>query len=61
MKESICVKLKIETIKMTKISREKNPVADIMIKNQKVNPEDTTNALKRGDDNSILDRVNEWH
>ena len=44
---------------MTKISREKNPVADVMIKNQKVNPEDTANALKRGDDNSILNRVNE--
>ena len=44
---------------MTKISREKNPVADVMIKNQKVNPEDTANDLKRGDDNSILDRVNE--
>ena len=61
MKESICVKLKIETIKMTKISREKNPVADVMIKNQKVNPAVTANDLNLGDESCILNRINECY
>lgn len=38
---------------------EKNPKIVLIIRNQNVNPADTTSALKRGDDNSILYRINE--
>jgi len=35
--------------------------ADVIITNQKVNPADTARALKRGDDRSILNRIDECH
>jgi len=47
------------TIKIAKYSNLKIPKIDVIIKNQKVNPADTANALNLGDDNSILNRINE--
>jgi len=48
-------------IKITKYSIVKTPKIDVIIKNQKVNPADTANALNLGDDNSILNRINEGY
>ena len=48
-------------IKIPNASIENKPVADDTIKNQKENPAVTANALNLGDDNSILNRINECH
>mgnify|MGYP004254132059 CR=1 FL=1 len=48
-----------ETVKMTKYSRVKKFRVNEIIKNQKVMPADTANALNLGDESSILDRINE--
>lgn len=56
-----CISENTKITKITKISIEKIPKVDIIIKNQKVNPEDTASALKRGGDNSILYRINKSH
>ena len=37
------------------------PVADVMIKNQKVNPAVTANDLNLGDESCILNRINECY
>ena len=42
-----------------KISIEKLPIAFKIIKNQNENPAVTASDLNRGDDNSILNRINE--
>ncbi len=54
-----CINGKTIAIKITKYSSVKTPKIDVNTKNQKVNPADTANALNLGDDNSILNRINE--
>ena len=49
----IWVMLKIETEKISSDSYEKYPVAEVIMKNQKVNPAVTAIDLKRGEDNCI--------
>ena len=54
----------IPIVAATKIpsnSKEKTPVAEVIIKNQKVNPAVTASALNLGDENSILNRINEGY
>ena len=54
----ICIIKNTVVIKTSKISSENVPVVEIMIKNQNVSPAETVNALNRGDESSILDRIN---
>ena len=56
-----CIKGNIITIKIAKYSSLKTPKIDVIIKNQRVNPAETANALNRGEDNSILNRINECY
>ena len=48
-------------IKISKTSNENNPDTEVIIKNQNESPAVTDAALKRGDDNCILNRVNKSH
>ena len=61
--ESFTVKIwVIITITITKpanSSKEKIPTIEEIIKNQKENPAVTANDLNLGEDNSILNRINE--
>ena len=41
------------------ISKVNRPVEEVIITNQNVNPAETANALNRGEDNSILNRIDE--
>jgi len=50
--------VKIIPINNKNISKEKKPVAEVMIKNQKENPPVTANDLNRGEDVCILNRIN---
>ena len=63
--ESLIAKIwVIDIVIRTKIvnaSIENKPVAEEIIKNQKENPAVTAKALNLGDDNSILDRINECY
>ena len=52
-KEKIWVNDIVITRNILKISKEKLPVADVIMKNQNENPAVTANALNLGDDNSI--------
>ena len=54
-----CIKGKTIAIKITKYSSAKTPMIFVIIKNQKVNPAETANALNLGVDDSILNWVNE--
>jgi len=56
-----CINEKTIAIKITKYSSVKTPKMEVITKNQKVNPAATVNALNLGDDNSILDRINEGY
>ena len=56
-----CISGNTIAIKITKYSSAKTPKIDVRIKNQKVNPADTANALNLGEDNSILNRINECY
>jgi len=56
-----CIKGKIIAIKITRYSILKMPIIDVIIKNHKVNPAETVNALNLGDDNSILNRINQCY
>ncbi len=56
-----CIKGNTIAIKIAKNSSVKTPKIDVIIKNQRVNPADTANALNRGEDNSILNRINECY
>ena len=47
--------------KITNASIENKPVAEEIIKNHKENPAVTAMALNLGDDNSILNRINECY
>ena len=42
-------------------SKEKKPIDAEIIKNQKVNPAVTANDLNLGDENCILNRINECY
>ncbi len=57
--ERICMRANTETVKITKYSRVKKFRVNDIIRNQKVIPADTANALNLGDESSILDRINE--
>ena len=48
-------------IKISKISNEKKPNVEIITKNQNERPAVTAIDLKRGDDNSILYRIDKSH
>ena len=54
-----CIKGKTITIKIARYSKVKTPKIEVKIKNQKLSPADTANALNLGEDNSILNRINE--
>ena len=53
LKEKIWVSDIVIARNMPKISREKLPIADVIIKNQNEKPAVTASALNLGDDNSI--------
>ena len=55
----ICVKAKIESEKINRDSYEKYPMIEVIMKNQKVNPAVTVMDLNRGDENFILNWINE--
>ena len=57
----ICVIVITNTRKITRASIENKPVAELIIKNQKENPAVTASALNLGEDNSILNRINECY
>jgi hypothetical protein len=57
----ICVMAIINTRKITSPSIENKPVAEVIIKNQKENPAVTASALNLGEDNSILNWINECY
>ncbi len=57
--EKICVKVMVIPKNMTSNSNEKRFVDAVIKKNQNVNPAVTASALNRGEDTSILDRINE--
>ncbi len=54
-----CINGNIIATNIAKYSRVKTPTIDVITTNQKVNPADTASALNLGDDNSILNRINE--
>ena len=57
----ICVMVIVNTRKIISASIENKPVAEVIIKNQKVNPAVTANDLNLGEDNSILNWIDECH
>ena len=48
-------------IKIANASKENKPMAEEIIKNQREKPAVTVMALNRGDDSSILNRINECY
>ena len=58
---NICVTLKTIITNIIKISIEKIPVDDVMIKNQKDNPAVTARDLNRGELVCILNRIDECY
>ena len=59
--ENTWVMVKTLAIKMSNISNEKMPDTEVIMKNQNVRPAVTATDLKRGDDNSILYRIDKSH
>ena len=59
--EKICVKTRTITTKAANVSKEKTPIAVDIMKNQKENPAVTARALNLGEENSILNWINECH
>ena len=59
--EKICVIINVDAIKITNISRENCFTEFVIIKNHKEIPEDTASDLNLGEDNSMLNRINECH
>ena len=57
LKESIWETVNTIAIKISKISNENNPNVVVNMKNQNDKPDATAIDLKRGDDNSILYRI----
>ena len=58
---NICVIIKTVATNTASISKENNPIADVIIKNQKENPAVTAKLLNRGEESSILNRINECY
>ena len=56
---NICVIIKTVATNTASTSKENNPIADVIIKNQKENPAVTARLLNRGEESSILNRINE--
>jgi len=56
-----CIRGNTIAIKIAKYSSVNTPKIDVIRKNHRVNPADTANALNRGEDNSILNRINECY
>ena len=59
--EKIWVTVMVIPKKMANSSNEKRFVAAVIKKNQNENPAVTARALNRGEDTSILDRINKCH
>ena len=59
--ENIRVMVKTLAMKTSNISNENIPIAEIIMKNQNERPAVTATDLKRGEDNSILYRINKSH
>ena len=57
----IWVTISVIIIKPASNSKEKTPVIEEIIKNQNENPAVTANDLNLGDDNSILNRIDECY
>ena len=58
---NICVIIKTVATNTASASKENNPMADVIIKNQKENPAVTARLLNRGEESSILNRINECY
>ena len=58
---NICVIIKTVATNTASASKENNPIADVITKNQKENPAVTARLLNRGEESSILNRINECH
>ena len=58
---NICVIIKIVTTNRASASKENNPIADVIIKNQKENPSDTDKPLNLGEESYILDRIDKCY
>ena len=58
---NICVIIKEAATNTASASKANNPRPDVIIKNQKENPAVTANPLNRGEESSILDRIDECH
>ena len=58
---NICVIIKTVATNTASTSKENNPIADVIIKNQKENPAVTAKLLNRGEESSILNRINECY
>ena len=56
---NICVIIKTVATNTASTSKENNPIADVIIKNQKENPAVTARLLNRGEESSILNWINE--
>jgi hypothetical protein len=58
---NICVVITTDTTKISIISIEKNPIEDVIIKNQNESPAVTASDLNLDEDDCILYRINECH
>ena len=58
---NICVIIKTVATNTASTSKENNPIADVITKNQKENPAVTARLLNRGEESSILNRINECY
>ena len=58
---NICVIIKTVATNTASASKENNPIADVITKNQKENPAVTARLLNRGEESSILNRINECY
>ena len=59
--EKICVMTSTITTKTASASKEKTPIAVVIMKNQKENPAVTANDLNFGEESSILNWINKCH
>ena len=58
---NICVVIRIGITKINKISIEKNPIEEVIIKNQNDIPAVTASDLNLGEDDFMSYRINECH
>ena len=59
--DKICVMTSTITTKTASASKEKTPIAVVIMKNQKENPAVTANDLNFGEESSILNWINKCH